>query len=344
METEWSLWEGHGRLKSEKAVWAQKWCSYSRGIPAASLGAGRGDTNLSPTSAPTHWPHASATFDPKEDGLLPATGPLHTLLSEMRVSCALLSARKISAYQPHPGISHTPGHTPGMMPPPLLSLLFPPVQSRPLHTLWPHGTPHKDVLQNLIHFHSNFTNVAAGLQYLQVRTEKSHNSSGRVTTRLAEYKTLSLHVVSRLGLQHIDFWRHDLAHNSPQELKSCYMNTCNFAGQWEVTRIFIRDSESSHSSSLPPSSSSCIRGDPPKNQNLLIKDCVFIVTCLNFSHLPSTPFDAVHLSRHFFHCSKQFLNLLILMPLVLLLFFFVSLPLYLHNVFPWGIFFTKEKK
>ena len=27
-----------------------------------------------------------------------------------------------------------------------------------------------------------------------------------------------------------------------------------------------------------------------------------------------SPFDAIHLSRHFFHCSKQFLNLLILMP------------------------------
>ena len=28
-----------------------------------------------------------------------------------------------------------------------------------------------------------------------------------------------------------------------------------------------------------------------------------------------SPFDAIHLSRHFFHCSKQFLNTLILMPL-----------------------------
>ena len=101
---------------------------------------------------------------------------------------------------------------------------------------------------------------------------------------------------------------------------------------------FIRDCKNHYRYSLN------MRGDPQNPQNVFIKDCVFIVTCLNFSHLPSTPFDAVHLSRHFFHCSKQFLNLLILMPLVLLLFFFVSLPLYLQNVFPWGIFFTKEKK
>ena len=110
-----------------------------------------------------------------------------------------------------------------------------------------------------------------------------------------------------------------------------------------MTRIFIRDSESSHSSSLPPSSSSCIRGDPPKKQNLLIKDCVFIVTCLNFSHLPSTPFDAVHLSRCFFHCSKQFLNLLILMPLVLLLFFLFHF-LYICKMFSLEEFFHRGKE
>ena len=30
------------------------------------------------------------------------------------------------------------------------------------------------------------------------------------------------------------------------------------------------------------------KGVPPKTQNLFIKTCVFILTCLNFSHLQST--------------------------------------------------------
>ena len=45
----------------------------------------------------------------------------------------------------------------------------------------------------------------------------------------------------------------------------------------------------------------------------IYKNCVFILTCLNFSHLHS-PFDAIHLLIMFPHCTKQFLNLLILMP------------------------------
>ena len=57
------------------------------------------------------------------------------------------------------------------------------------------------------------------------------------------------------------------------------------------------------------------KGVPPKTQNLFIKTCVFILTCLNFSHLQST----LHLMQYtygdtFFHCSKQFLNSLVLMP------------------------------
>ena len=49
-------------------------------------------------------------------------------------------------------------------------------------------------------------------------------------------------------------------------------------------------------------------GDP-KNQRVFIKNCVFILTCLNFSRLQS----ALHWMQHtyrdvFSHCSKQFLN------------------------------------
>ena len=56
------------------------------------------------------------------------------------------------------------------------------------------------------------------------------------------------------------------------------------------------------------------RGDP-KTLSLFIKYCVFILTCLTFSHLQT----ALHLMQYtyrdvFFHCLKQFLNLLIWMP------------------------------
>ena len=49
--------------------------------------------------------------------------------------------------------------------------------------------------------------------------------------------------------------------------------------------------------------------------NLFIKNCVFILTCLNFSHFQST----LHLMQYTFrgvfsHCLTQFLNSLILMP------------------------------
>ena len=45
--------------------------------------------------------------------------------------------------------------------------------------------------------------------------------------------------------------------------------------------------------------------------NLFINNCVFTFTCLNLSPSKYSPFDAIHLSRHFFYCSEQFL---ILMP------------------------------
>ena len=56
-------------------------------------------------------------------------------------------------------------------------------------------------------------------------------------------------------------------------------------------------------------------GRPPHNPEFIYKNCVFILTCLNFSHLQST----LHLMQYtyrdiFFHSSEQFLNSSILMP------------------------------
>ena len=55
-----------------------------------------------------------------------------------------------------------------------------------------------------------------------------------------------------------------------------------------------------------------MRRDPPKSG--IIKNCVFILTCLNFNHLESTLHWCNSPIETFFHCSQQFLNLLILMP------------------------------
>ena len=54
-------------------------------------------------------------------------------------------------------------------------------------------------------------------------------------------------------------------------------------------------------------------GGPPNTQNWFVKNCVLILTCINFSHLQSTP-HWTHLSRRFPHCSKELLSSSILMP------------------------------
>ena len=46
----------------------------------------------------------------------------------------------------------------------------------------------------------------------------------------------------------------------------------------------------------------------------LLKMCIYSYMFKLQSPSKYSPFDAVHLMRHFFHCSKQFLNMLILMP------------------------------
>ena len=54
-------------------------------------------------------------------------------------------------------------------------------------------------------------------------------------------------------------------------------------------------------------------------------------------------FDAIHLLRHFFHCWKQFLNLLILMPFSASAIFCSPLP-HWQNVSFWGLFFIQGNK
>ena len=54
-----------------------------------------------------------------------------------------------------------------------------------------------------------------------------------------------------------------------------------------------------------------------------------------------SPFDAIHLSRCFFHCSKQFLNLLTLMPFSASAIFVPSLPCWQN--FPFEDIFHAQK-
>ena len=69
-------------------------------------------------------------------------------------------------------------------------------------------------------------------------------------------------------------------------------------------------------------------GYPPKSQNVFIKICVFILTCLNFSHLQST----LHLMHYTYQevffptAQNNFLTHWFWCPLVLSLFFVSPLP------------------
>ena len=75
----------------------------------------------------------------------------------------------------------------------------------------------------------------------------------------------------------------------------------------------------------------------------IYKNFVFILTCLNFNHLQSTLFNAIHLSRYFFQCSKQCLNSSILMPFsASVVFCFTSSTSATH--FPSRIFSSRETK
>ena len=85
----------------------------------------------------------------------------------------------------------------------------------------------------------------------------------------------------------------------------------------------------------------CMRGDP-KKLNLFIKNCVFILTYLNFCHLQST----LHLTQYtyqydFFTARNSFWTRWFWCLLVLLLFFLSPLP-HQQNVSLWGLFSSGE--
>ena len=57
-----------------------------------------------------------------------------------------------------------------------------------------------------------------------------------------------------------------------------------------------------------------IQGEPPKREFIYKMLCVYFHMFKPQSPSKHSLFDAIYLSRYFFHCSKQFLNSLILVP------------------------------
>ena len=88
------------------------------------------------------------------------------------------------------------------------------------------------------------------------------------------------------------------------------------------------------------------RGNPKKAGIYFLKIVYLFLMFKLQSPSKYSPFDTRHLSRHFFHCSKQFLNLLILMAFsASAIFCFTSSTLAKH--FPLRMFFfwgNKPKK
>ena len=89
------------------------------------------------------------------------------------------------------------------------------------------------------------------------------------------------------------------------------------------------------------------RGDPPKTPEFIYRNsCVYSHMFKLQSPSKHSPLDAIHLLRHFFHCSKQFLNLSSWCLFMLLPFFVSSLPspISSQNVSLYGLFSSGETK
>ena len=82
-----------------------------------------------------------------------------------------------------------------------------------------------------------------------------------------------------------------------------------------------------------------MRGDPPKMKFIYKKLCIYSHVFKLQSPSKYSPFDATQLQKCFLHCSKQFLNLLILMPFsasAIFLFHFF----HMSKAFPFEDFFS----
>ena len=85
------------------------------------------------------------------------------------------------------------------------------------------------------------------------------------------------------------------------------------------------------------------QGGPPQNKFIYKKLCIYSYTFKFQSPSKYPPFDAIHLWRHFLHCTKQFLNSSILMPFSVTAVFGVT-SFTLAKCFPLRTFFTLGDK
>ena len=85
-----------------------------------------------------------------------------------------------------------------------------------------------------------------------------------------------------------------------------------------------------------------MRGAPKNPWNLFIKKLLlYFETSVT---LTFSPFDAIHLSTHSFHCSEQFLNLSILMPFSAFATFYFTSPTSSKHVLLRTFFIQGNKK
>ena len=81
----------------------------------------------------------------------------------------------------------------------------------------------------------------------------------------------------------------------------------------------------------------------PKMEFIYKKFCIYSYMFKLQSPSMYCPFDAIQLLRHFFHCSKQFLNSLVLMPFSASAIFCITSST-LANISLWGDFSSGKKK
>ena len=86
-----------------------------------------------------------------------------------------------------------------------------------------------------------------------------------------------------------------------------------------------------------------VRGYPKIPQNLFIKNSVFILTCLKFSHLQRVSIWCNTPIEIFFPCSKLFFSLLILVIFSASVVYLFHL-LFICKTFPFGFFFILGNK
>ena len=86
-----------------------------------------------------------------------------------------------------------------------------------------------------------------------------------------------------------------------------------------------------------------MRGDTHTKTEFTYKNCIYSYTFKLQSPSKYSPFDAIHLSRHFFPCSKEFLNTSILMLFSASAVFLFHL-FYISKMFPFEDFSSRGAK